>query len=77
MQCVSIEMPKMTELQQRHLEQREKCFINNNDRLQDYDASNRENDVACRLKSPTIVFVKMREEYLNLKSDLLWLTWLN
>lgn len=41
-----------TELQQRHLEQREKCLINNNDRLQDYDISDREKELAIRLKSP-------------------------
>lgn len=41
-----------TELQQRHLEQREKCLINNNDRLQDYDVSDREKELAIRLKSP-------------------------
>lgn len=41
-----------TELQQRHLEQREKLLINNNDRLQDYDVSDREKELAIRLKSP-------------------------
>lgn len=41
-----------TELQQRQLEQREKCLINNNDRLQDYDVSDREKELAIRLKSP-------------------------
>ncbi|XP_037025268.1 protein nubbin-like isoform X2 [Bradysia coprophila] len=43
-----------TELQQRHLEQREKCLINNNDRLQDYDVSDREKELAIRLKSPDL-----------------------
>lgn len=46
------EQMHQTELQQRHLEQREKCLINNNDRLQDYDVSDREKELAIRLKSP-------------------------
>lgn len=47
------EQMHQTELQQRHLEQqREKCLINNNDRLQDYDISDREKELAIRLKSP-------------------------
>lgn len=40
------------ELQSNRHIKRETCLINNNDRLQDYDASEREREISVRLKSP-------------------------